>query len=305
MLEKRVQMAKAGNPEEDYDAEDFADLFSDERKLARQGAPLKKVGEKEFMFIHKSFQEFFAARKMYRELAGLRTLAELRVAGMKPAKLDGKSFHGRRVGTRQLLCRSERPMLDAAFVAEHAAANLSIGKVPHLLQEVDTIKFLAGFAPHRHYLQAHSADMKVARGEGRLWPKDTFHFGDCLLAVVLATRENAACKVAAANAMTVLNVASIPLSYLDLHGICVEGQTCCNGLFWIMQKPSLLSHQRMKISWRRRTGASERPAEERRTTRAGFVGRKWASATAGDMNIIDNGWEQSHQVPYDCSCGRE
>ena len=40
----------------------------EEARMNLQGSPLRRVGPNQYMFIHKSYQEYFAAQKMVREI---------------------------------------------------------------------------------------------------------------------------------------------------------------------------------------------------------------------------------------------
>ena len=64
------QIAK--EPEEGIDVEEqsvwYRFFIGNEARINLAGSPLRRVGDREYMFIHKSYQEYFTARKLLRQL---------------------------------------------------------------------------------------------------------------------------------------------------------------------------------------------------------------------------------------------
>ena len=76
-------------------------------KMRLQGSPLRRVGEKEYMFIHKSYQEFFAATKIVAEI-----LSRGKLQGYK----NYVAAHGEGYALNQKLLMEEVPIL--RFIGE-------------------------------------------------------------------------------------------------------------------------------------------------------------------------------------------
>ena len=67
--EKELNSMQGNQAQQPTDPRIWKQFFAGKKaKMSLQGSPLRRVGEKKYMFIHKSYQEFFAAAKIVAEI---------------------------------------------------------------------------------------------------------------------------------------------------------------------------------------------------------------------------------------------
>ena len=140
-------------------------------QMRLRGSPLRRVGDGEYMFIHKSYQEYFAAEKIVKEILEIKD----------------------EIGERKFRSYFRKTKGEDSFINKKL-----------LNDEPAIIQFIAD---------------RVREG-GKYGPLQ-----ECLLKIVKGSKKSEGIRVAAANAMTILNTANVSFSGLDLGGIRVAVQS--------------------------------------------------------------------------------